>query len=974
MDDQFVMDDKVNAKRIKLEPKVHGGSHSGENDNIDNYPELENRIIAYLAYQLSLNEGNRNFFLSQLCDSKHDESFFEHIKESRYAVLDFICDLYSRKGCADLCGEVNKALESGDLRGLIIDAERIQEMTDILCKEESSKETPLEGKIFQTLSSRLEDKWRIIAHFLVKYSVVKKIENEEPRSKLRRVFKEWTQATPKEINRWNRLKNVLNVLEEKVEIEKIENEFGLGNDNKKMLDSISHIEATASGDLLKLRHDLANHYIKLFKHWEIAERIGSRHEKSFDRLGFTISLSVCSSEDFRGRLRKREKNGKQNAYPSASMFKRSIKGSSLFDNPDKSYFLLSGTGGCGKTTFAMYCALSWSEKKLWWDKQTIPYFDFVLLIKCREFYDSGVSDFEALLRSRFPCEFDGIDFVVFKGKRILLILDGIDEAICFSDILVKSCKTSLGRTLRNFLLENWGRNVKTLVTARPQACSQLFQLLKSNHVSKEDIECVEVLGLNEDDIAKYIGNIYNDEPLKRENIQNMIQESTHLRNMVTLPINLATLCLICDSDEVSRIHSSGELLCWGLCYYLKNHFRIETNKAQKWIVNILKSDEVRSVLNDVFTVAYKALEQGKVCLEQPATKDILTTLEKCGLVSFFKNTEMSHSYEFRHLSYQEFCAAVHIIKHNIERSKVFENPHLCGCIGLLSFLEGAILRKNKHAAATPERADIVEIFVNSFDLGLKESECTILEYMCKKWLDSNSIVIRNVELNIAEKQKYEAFFRSLLLCAYEFSISEINFLGSLHRQSIKINFTFSHMELIYLTSLLNSFLSANWPVEEVRIKTQDSKISEEELGNEAEYLNKVDHVWLENFKNLRPDVLRRLNTGFTSSTAKLKGLSLINCNIGVKHLKFMASRLQELTHLDLSRNGKIGITGWNEIGKLGNLKVLVIRKVNLDPKKLEKLERLFGSLDTLDLRENPKLNNKWKEIKQNYPLLSLGGD
>lgn len=73
----------------------------------------------------------------------------------------------------------------------------------------------------------MEDKWRIIAHFLVKYSVVKKIENEEPRSKLRRVFKEWTQATPKEINRWNRLKNVLNVLEEKVEIEKIENEFGM---------------------------------------------------------------------------------------------------------------------------------------------------------------------------------------------------------------------------------------------------------------------------------------------------------------------------------------------------------------------------------------------------------------------------------------------------------------------------------------------------------------------------------------------------------------------------------------------------------------------------------------------------------------------------------------------------------------------------------------------------------------------------
>ena len=296
--------------------------------------------------------------------------------------------------------------------------------------------------------------------------------------------------------------------------------------------------------------------------------------------------------------------------------------------------LMEGAPGIGKSTLA-------------WElcRKSMRKYSLVVLLRLREVKIQNISSMSQLF-----CQYESEDkkslvkeVAKSQGRDMLFILDGFDE---------------LPKTLQeeSFLLDLIRGRVlpasTVLVTSRPSATAKLFTSCHLKHI--------EILGFTQESVEAYASSVFSCEPEKLTKFKAYISASKNpaINSLMYVPLNAAIIVLIfsdCKSDALLP-HTLTELYTQ-LCLTILNRY-LEMNHPS---VRVDKFEDLPSDLYQQFLhmsqVAFEGIENEEVIFHTVPSRlvhfgflDAVSALYGGGRVS----------YNFLHLTLQEFFAAYHI--------------------------------------------------------------------------------------------------------------------------------------------------------------------------------------------------------------------------------------------------------------------------------------------------------------------------
>ncbi|XP_068234832.1 uncharacterized protein [Palaemon carinicauda] len=194
---------------------------------------------------------------------------------------------------------------------------------------------------------------------------------------------------------------------------------------------------------------------------------------------------------------------------------------------DENRFILEGEPGMGKTLLACKLAIDWANKK------SLQKFKFVFLIFLRDFKDRLEDHVkEELLSSLSDEKFRQVwDYCKNNEEQVLFILDGYDE-------LEKSDESKIQKLIesRDFLRS------KVVVTSRPDVLRTVAQR-------------IIVKGFNEAQMFEFIGKYFKlvSDDSSGHDMKRIIEKDYKYRKLAKRPLFCVLLCMLYDSDVVSKL-------------------------------------------------------------------------------------------------------------------------------------------------------------------------------------------------------------------------------------------------------------------------------------------------------------------------------------------------------------------------------------------------------------------------------------
>ena len=302
--------------------------------------------------------------------------------------------------------------------------------------------------------------------------------------------------------------------------------------------------------------------------------------------------------------------------------------------------LMEGAPGIGKST------LVWELCRKWEEFSCMKQYSLVVLLRLREKIVQKMSTIDELF-----CKYEGEEKKSLveevsksQGSGVLFILDGFDE---------------LPKTLQRegFLLDLIKKSIlpasTVLVTSRPSATAELLTSCRPQ-IQKH----IEILGFTQESVEAYASSIFSSEPDTLEKFKAYISASRNpaINSLMYVPLNAAIIVEIyrnCTSERFLP-HTLTQLytqLCLTLLNrYLKIHHP-SVNRVGKF--EDLPADLYKQFLH-LSQVAYNGIKREEVIFHTS-----LPSLGFLDAVSALYGGERV-SYNFLHLTVQEFFAAHHI--------------------------------------------------------------------------------------------------------------------------------------------------------------------------------------------------------------------------------------------------------------------------------------------------------------------------
>ncbi len=428
--------------------------------------------------------------------------------------------------------------------------------------------------------------------------------------------------------------------------------------------------------------------------------------KSFQLEGQYINLQMI----YKAELNESKKEDTQEIQGGYISSNETIKPEDLF-KPDKALFsskqikdqkqanevpiflLIKGMAGVGKTTFVHYVGREWAKAKLY------SQFEWTFTLTLRELHAPSFKDAEQkkqlplwlwIYYSQF--QVSGLseqDFGLIwlrhiepiLKEKVLLILDGFDEVPDHH-----SCKNVL-----QALFEGEYAHVPKIITSRPYGLSRL-------PLHRRDLE---IRGFTDDNIEQYVRTYFNKE--KAESILKLmagLRSQPILWRSVHIPINLNLICGITEESiglsssileiELQKIYSMSSLYTrmerqLFKKAYEKGGLYVESEELEEDPILLWEQLEKRYRLERHFLaeLAFLTLEQKSdpIILSRAHIniilrrfkkdkqidngKEFLAQVRELGLINPVVKTDIlenMQNYEFIHLTFQDYYAAIYIVK------------------------------------------------------------------------------------------------------------------------------------------------------------------------------------------------------------------------------------------------------------------------------------------------------------------------
>ena len=320
--------------------------------------------------------------------------------------------------------------------------------------------------------------------------------------------------------------------------------------------------------------------------------------------------------------------------------------------------LVEGAPGVGKSTFAWEACRKWAEGEILED------FELVILIKLRD--DSirkAICLGDLIQYPRDPTIRQAVIDEITKsgGKGVLLLLEGYDE-------LPTSLRDEAS-LVRDVINGNQFDAGTVLVTSRHWA-SQPF-LLPSN-TSRPVSQHVEILGFTGENIKDYVSSMLEKEPSLLKDFQQYLEICPHIHSMMYIPLNCAIVVDVYRHSKKENTiipKTTTELYLSLTQSLLLRHTYPECESIT--LVDLPLS--IKSNFDNLTKLAYKG-----ICINQ---RQVIFTEEEllCGLdtlgfmqssMELYVDEGAKKSFNFLHLTIQEFLAAYHIFSHHSSDSQV----------------------------------------------------------------------------------------------------------------------------------------------------------------------------------------------------------------------------------------------------------------------------------------------------------------
>jgi len=347
---------------------------------------------------------------------------------------------------------------------------------------------------------------------------------------------------------------------------------------------------------------------------------------------------------------------------------------------NKKVILVEGGPGMGKSTLATKICKCWAEGSL------LENYDAVILLPLRDPEIQKANSIEDLLQ--IPNE--ELRKVVYKeaietkGERICFIFEGYDELP--SNLREKPVFAKLMEKFPKCTL---------VYTSRPEACRKLYNLVSRR---------INILGFEEAQIYQYICSVFDDNKQQAEMLISQVKQNHIIRNIMSTPINVAIICHI--FLKLSLLpHTLTELYKY-LCIHLIVRHITHTNTAageDVWFDSLNDfPPEIQEEFNSLCFIAYKGRENGQVVFSSRELKDYGITnmsISGLGLLLIAPNPSVygrEKSFNFLHLTLQEFCAAVYISRLSpAQQLKCYEAQHCNSNFNMIwKFYSGITKLKN----------------------------------------------------------------------------------------------------------------------------------------------------------------------------------------------------------------------------------------------------------------------------------------
>ena len=320
--------------------------------------------------------------------------------------------------------------------------------------------------------------------------------------------------------------------------------------------------------------------------------------------------------------------------------------------------LVEGAPGVGKSTFAWKLCEKWGKGKI------LQQYRVLLLLRLREKRVREIKKDRDMFRRCEPIAVEGI--CRNDGEEVFLLLDGWDE-------LPEEC-----RKKDSFFLDLIQGQVlpdaTVLVTSRPHASEIIVTECKGCV-----FQHIQVAGFTEENVQAFISSSVGDDSKLLEGLQTYVSSYPHIKSMMYNPLNAAIVVEVYRNSykEESTIPKTmtelySSLIRSLLLRYMKEHPVLGQRQRN---IDLLSDFPRYQQFCKVCRLAYEGITNHQQAIFTDLADDFNSLdLMQC-VPELYVDKGAVPSYNFLHLTIQEFLAAYHVSLQSAQEKVEFFRNH-----------------------------------------------------------------------------------------------------------------------------------------------------------------------------------------------------------------------------------------------------------------------------------------------------------
>ena len=317
--------------------------------------------------------------------------------------------------------------------------------------------------------------------------------------------------------------------------------------------------------------------------------------------------------------------------------------------------LVVGRPGSGKTTLVHRVSQDWAHGLM------LGLVKALFLIYLRGFHSNPGVCLKSLVKCYFKNEVD-VDAVCqyieeHQGLGVCFILDGLDE---YQPVMDKYTPNFIVQLIRGDVLPR----AVVIVASRPAAVA-MFTKVARRHV--------EVLGFFKQQVEEYINSYDFNSDLKQATLKKYLEHHPNVHHMCYLPIQSAMICFLFDVCEDTLPNTETGIYTEFTKQTVLRALYRRIASGHKTVPSLEHLDKKeKDVVFLLCKLAFEMTRSSKQVIQQEEVKAILKAgkiEESLGLITVDRKATVcgfQNIYSFCHLTFQEFLAAYHISRLEVQ--------------------------------------------------------------------------------------------------------------------------------------------------------------------------------------------------------------------------------------------------------------------------------------------------------------------